>query len=353
MNRLFFSIVIGSVLFSSCSSKNNPKQQPGFAGEDISKRVIFTRDKNTKSMSVKINTTGNWSIYSSLSPDQFDFSKPLLKGTGSGVFPLSVPDSCRSYFQVVTAYGKAIMAEKQLPMSGGYNFRDLGGIRTKEGRYTKWGKLFRADELNKLSPEDLQYLASIPLYSIVDFRDQVEIQHAPDKRPVSLKNHYPYSISPGNISETVSALSDMSQLTNKDGDLVMMTLYRMLVTEPEVLDTYRRFFALLQEEENLPLLYHCTAGKDRTGIASALILFSLDVDEQTILDDYLSSNIYLEDKYNRHKMESPFFKSLFEVKSDYLKSAIEEINKEYGSVQNFLTQVLNVDTGRMKALYLY
>lgn len=350
---LFLSSIMCIILFSSCQHNKNPRQQVGFAGDDLSQSVKITRDKNTKATLIEFNTTGKWEVFTGLSSNDIDLSSPILEGAGSGKFPLKVSDTTRNYFQVVTAYGKAIMAERQLPMAGGYNFRDLGGMKTTNGKYVKWGKLFRADDLNKLTKEDLDYLSSIPLHSIVDFRDVEEAQQAPDKRPTSLKNYYPLPIAPGNLGQDIMNLPDIKNMKASEGEAIMAKMYKIIVTDSICIEQYKKLFALLVDENNLPLLYHCAAGKDRTGLATAFILSALGVDKETIMEDYIASNKYLEDKYSRHKDTSPFLKSLFEIKKQYLESAWEQIENDHGSMEIFLQNVLGVNIEKMRDLYLY
>ena len=234
-----------------------------------------------------------------------------------------------------------------LPMQGGYNFRDLGGIRTTDGRCVKWGKLFRADELSRLTDTDLEYLSSIPLSTIVDFRFSEETTASPDKIPGSVKEYYNYEIKPGNIS-----VSGLETMTTEQADSVMIDIYTLLVSDPGCVKCFRDFFTLLQNDNNAPLLFHCSAGKDRTGLATAFILTALGVDEATILEDYMLSNIYLKDKYAPIKEKMPRIAPLFEVKPDFFNTAMEIINKNHGSLENFLVKELRIDMEKMKDLYL-
>lgn len=341
-------ILTVSMLFTSCGNSEKASRA-GYSGEDISGVVQIIRDKQTKAASLTIETSGKWTLYSGTSVETIDLSKPLLEGDGSGTFTLSVPDSVRSYFQLVTDKGRAILAERHLPMTGGYNFRDLGGFKTTEGRYVKWGKIIRSDDLYHLTEADLTYLASLPLISVVDFRAESEVNLAPDKLPASTTGHYDYSISPGNLTSSM----DLSTLSSNKGDSVMMEINVLLVSDSANIKRYKDYFALLQNEKDVPLLFHCSAGKDRTGMAAALTLFALGVDEETIMNDYLSSNIYLGDKYREYIAKYPALRSLFEVKSEYIQAGIKWMKQEYGTVENYLKKVLNVDISKMKEMYLY
>ena len=166
----------------------------------VIQKVYIVRDKKTKATSLNIELEGYWELYAGTSFESIDKTTPIITGKGSGIFPLNVDKSIRFYFELVTDKGTLLLAERHLPMVGGYNFRDLGGFKTKEGRYTKWGKLFRADELSNLTEDDLKYLSSIPITSVIDFRAQSEVKRSPDKLPHTVRFTYPIAITPGNLS---------------------------------------------------------------------------------------------------------------------------------------------------------
>lgn len=351
MNKIILFFITFSLVLSSCNQSKKDTLNIGYEGENISQNASVVRDKHTKAATLDIKTNGQWTLYGGASVDDIDMNTPLLTGNGSGNFPINVPENSRYYFQLNTEKGKAILAEKHLPMEGGFNFRDLGGIRNTEGKYVKWGKIFRGDELHNLTESDLQYLSSIPLISIVDFRSPSEIEAAPDKNPSSLKENYAYSIEPGNLSDFAGM--NFNNLRAGEMDSMMMQLNIQLVTDPRYIERYREFFNLLQNENDVPLLFHCTAGKDRTGMGAALVLSSLGVDEEVIYQDYLLSNQYLEEKYGKLKSEYPNLAALFGVKREFLQAGIEQIKKDHGSVEKYLTDVLNVDLEKMKNMYLY
>lgn len=335
------------MLFTSCGNSGEAINAE-YAGEDLAGVAQILRDKQTKAASLTINVSGKWKLFSGTSVGTIDFSKPLLEGEEAGVYPLNVPDTIRSYFQLVTDKGKAILAERHLPMTGGYNFRDLGGFRTTDGRYVKWGKIIRSDDLFHLTEVDLHYLSSLPLISIVDFRAEAEIDQAPDKLPETVTGHYPYCISPGNLNSA----KDISQALHQSAH-IMADINVMLVTDSLNIKRYTDYFALLQNETNIPLLFHCSAGKDRTGMAAALTLFALGVDEEAIMADYLSSNTYLGEKYSGYITKYPELKPLFEVNPEYLQAGLQCIKNKYGTVEDFLKEELKVNIEELRKMYLY
>lgn len=242
-----------------------------------------------------------------------------------------------------------LIHEHHLPLEGCYNFRDLGGIKTIDGDRIKEGKIFRSDNLDKLTDKDLKYLCTIPLISIVDFRSSDEVKAAPDILPASVKGYYELNIAPGNLNKIQKSITS---LTPEQIDTAMMSMNKLLVTDPVNIQQYKSFFDLVQNPENTPLVFHCTAGKDRTGMGAFLFLSSLGVSEKQIFDNYLLSNNYLNDKYASYIAQYPSLKPLFGVKREWLKAGIEQIKKDYLSVENYLSYMLHVNSEQMKELYL-
>jgi len=369
--NLIYAVAALSLIIVSCSDdddKKTPTPDPDpdveeltahFSGTDVfgEGMVSITRDKTTKATTLNVDVSGEWKLYAGSTVDAIDFETPIVSGSSTGEYEVKVSDSSRSYFQFISTDGDAILSERHLPMTGGYNFRDLGGFKTKEGKFVKWGKVFRSDDLSAaLTDGDREYLSSIPLKTIVDFRWDDEKEADPDVAPASVEYVYELPLDPGNLA-SMSVMEILSSSVERL-DSIMKEVNRELVTKSESIEKYTEFFKLLQSEQYTPLMFHCSAGKDRTGMGAYLFLSSLGVDEETIIEDYLFSNECLQDKY-----ESKYGKEAFEkypqlnvltgVKREYLQTAIDEINENYGSVENYLTNALGVDLDKMKSLYLY
>ena len=309
----------------------------------------ITRNPATKTATLAVDTAGHWRVFAGKDIHSIDFSAPLA--TGDGPKNLELPLTAWACFALqAEACGKAplLLAERHLPMTGGYNFRDLGGLPGADGKHVAWGKLFRTDGLGSLTDADLAYLASIPIATIVDFRTSEEHEHSPDKIPASVKKVLRLPIAPGYMSaRATQALENYNH-----SDEFMFEMYHDLVTDPLIMAAYKRFFAAVQTEDDLPLIFHCSAGKDRTGFAAALALHSLGVDRQTILVDYESSNGYLGDKYAPYIEKYPHLRGLFSVKKSFLEEALSLTEAEYGSTDRYLETVLDVDIARMRQRFL-
>lgn len=237
--------------------------------------------------------------------------------------------------------------ERILPIEGGYNFRDLGNITTLDQRMIKPNLLIRTDEMSNLTTNDLKLLADMNVKTVVDFRTEQERKSSIDKVPTTCEKEYHLDIMAANMN----AFMEKIQSGNDDFKTMMNDFYTNLVTCKNGIFEYRKFFNILQNPRNTGVIYHCTAGKDRTGIATALILSALNVDWQTIEDDYMLSNYFLEKKYKHFINEKPQLADIFLVNVEYLQNAFETIQENYYSVEDFLTDFLHVDLDLMKAIY--
>ncbi len=229
-----------------------------------------------------------------------------------------------------------------LPIEGAYNVRDLGGYKAANNKTVKWRKTIRSGDLHLLTDTDLAYFNEIPIRTYIDFRDTDEINLSPDRTPASLTLHKFLPIGTGNII-------DMKNITPEFAETALVEANKFFVKDNQ--ETYKEFFQILMNEENTPLLFHCSAGKDRAGFGAALFLASLGVDRETIMTDYLMTNECLKEKYADIVAKMPALKPLFEVRKEYLLAAFEVIDNEYGGMESYLTNQLEVDLQRMRELY--
>jgi protein-tyrosine phosphatase len=221
----------------------------------------------------------------------------------------------------------------------------MGGYRTADGKLVKWDQVIRAGELNKLQPDDVAFFEGLGLKTIVDFRDDGEKAEAPDVPIGTVATTHYFPIEVGNLLD-VRTLARASAEQNA-GILVEGNKFFATSTQ----DQYRAFFGVLQDEANLPLLFHCSAGKDRAGFAAALFLSSLGVDRETIIADYLLSGDYVKAKYAAYVSRMPGLAPVFETRREYITAAFETIDSQYGGIEKYLTNNLGVDLNKMKKLY--
>jgi len=241
-------------------------------------------------------------------------------------------------------------AKRVVPVKGAVNFRDLGGYATSDGHHVKWNRVYRSAAINKLTDADMQLLAGRHIYDVVDFRGTEESKKAADRLLPNTK----YTLCPAGSENVGDWMKIASSLTSADS--LMMSFY----TSTQYFgDRYKPFFdELLQMPDTTALLFHCTAGKDRTGMGAALLLYALGVPKATIMQDYVATNTYraAENEQAAKAMVAYMHVServandMMAAKPQYLQATFNAIEQKYGSVDKFLTNVIGLDKAKIKAL---
>ncbi len=246
-----------------------------------------------------------------------------------------------------------------IPLQGQSNFRDLGGYTTADGRKVKPGLIFRSGELSNLTADDYRIIATLRLRTVYDLRTDGERAAAPTV----------WAAGPVQTLASSKPGSPLAGLAPKRGEpltpavarAVMMGFYRQMPTAyaPE-------FKAIFQQllDDQAPLLLHCTAGKDRSGLASALILTALGVPRAQVVADYELTNRHLDlADLQRAGVNSAFLARLppdvaqvfLAADPAYLEASFQSIEQHYGSIDAYLVQVLSigpVQKAKLRSLYL-
>lgn len=243
--------------------------------------------------------------------------------------------------------------ERVLPIEGSENIRELGGYPTIDGRTTKWQKVLRGAVLAGLTDSDKELLENYGLKTIVDFRSVQEQESQPDD---TLKGVKYFSLPVFEATEaSPQAMIEGMLKEHGDAKSIMKTLYASFVTDPHSVEIYGKFFELLlkNDEDDQVLLFHCTAGKDRTGFGTALFLAALGVSKEVIMQDYLLTNQNLEKQKAQMKkmmqgknVPESLVKNgdaFFEADPSYLEAAFAAIEQHYGDVGNFLVESMGFD----------
>lgn len=279
--------------------------------------------------------------------------------SGVAVADAPMPEPARS---VLPTY------DRLLPLEGGSNFRDLGGYFTEDGRVVRHGLLYRSGVMTGLSERDMQYLEGFGFRQVVDLRSREELELYPNhwvERTDIAYSHGDYS-----MARIVESMVD------EGGEpLPMSALYRQMpnMLQPQL----RAYFSALIDGE-APIVVNCSAGQDRTGIASALLLTSLGVPREVVVQDYLISTRYRRPAIERGSInleaaaEENLFAKLMLRYGDgekpaaaqplltdggvpYLHYAFAQIEADYGSIDAFLEQAIGVDASdleQLRAIYL-
>lgn len=254
---------------------------------------------------------------------------------------------------------------RKLPMDGAHNFRDLGGYQTKDGRRLQWGRLYRSDKLSDLTPADEQYLEKLGLRQIVDFRSVAEREEAPNRiapdSSIAIVNR-PITVEAAAV-DMIKDKIGASDTTPEEMGAFLVAANRQMVEE--FTPVYREWMHSLLDERNYPMVFHCTAGKDRTGLAAALVLYALDVPMDTIMDDYLATNHYTQDYIDKmvtiveastlFRANTEAVRALFAVDKAYLGEAFAAMDEHYGGIDNYLEAGLGIgapERARLRELLL-
>ena len=231
-------------------------------------------------------------------------------------------------------------------LEGGRNFRDVGGYRTEDGRTVEWGKLYRSGSLGALTLDGQLRLRSLGVGSIIDLRTTEErSRDMSNWLAISGQGYWAreYGLSLGDMG---SVFADRSRFTADGMRAMMSAAYKTLPREQA--PSYRVLFTRLVEGEG-PVVVNCTAGKDRTGIATALVLTALGVPYETVREDFLLSNGAPGMETLQSDLTSPLAalppeiaQPLIGVEGEYLDTAFAQIRQDYGSVDVYLRQELGV-----------
>ena len=246
------------------------------------------------------------------------------------------------------------------------NFRDLGGYRTGDGREIRRGLLLRGAAPGDMTEEEQERLCHMGIRTIVDFRSQGEREENPDPPFPDIANVHLCAMTGADGREIDYSPSMLfrTALRFKGRNKIRALMEYCYEIIPFSNKAYQKMFRLLLEEQT-PVLLHCTAGKDRTGVAAILILLALDVAEETILDDYMLTNEYrrslLEGVYDSHRLldrMSTNAHAFFTIQQGVIRSGaesmLEAIYRRYPDTDTFLEEEYGIgplEKKHLKELY--
>lgn len=300
-------------------------------------------------------------VHLGASPDAIDRSGAVAVMNGPEVTITGLAPEQRPFFELVRPGAPPrIVAERLLPLEGAHNFRDLGGYETSDGRFVRWGRLFRSDELSQLTDADVAYVARLGIRWLCDFRSDEERAESPDRLPAE---------SPPTVERLVITDGDWSaaelrrrilagEVDDLDAAELMKAANRGFATTFR--DRYTVLLDRLARPDTLPALIHCTGGKDRAGFGAAVVLLALGVPRETVMYDYLLTNHYTHARIERmlfvirfaslFRTDPERVRPLMGVDRDYLQAAFEVIDRDFGSDEAFLRDGLGLSEVERNAL---
>ncbi|WP_407940032.1 tyrosine-protein phosphatase [Micromonospora krabiensis] len=265
---------------------------------------------------------------------------------------------CGTLYAGRAGEGRAV-SEREWELVGAPNARDLGGLVGADGRRVRYGRLLRTPALGRLTDEDLPVLGKLGPSCVVDLRDRSEIEVAPadrlvgDPRQVHLPVHDPEHPVFTYVSAVLLGhdLGAYAELARQGTPAAMAGIYRWFVTGESARAGFGAAVRLAARAENLPLVYHCSAGKDRTGWLTVVLLTALGVDEAAIREEYLRNNPLTESlraviveamRRRQPELDVEAVLPVLEVRPEYLDAGYDEVRRVHGSFGAYLRDGLGL-----------
>ena len=290
---------------------------------------------------------GDVSVFVSADPDDAGVDVRAPSGPGMALIERGV--GFRPYIHVFDPdRGFVVTAERQIVLDGPRNFRDLGGYPTSRGGTTRWGRIYRSDRLDGMSGRDHDVLEMLGVDVVFDLRSSIEIETAPYYLPDGIERvHLPLS------SDQVRARPMLQRII--DGDLRSYSAGDMAAGYMRILAAFGSSFAAMVERvaTGATVVTHCTAGKDRTGLVSMLLLGLAGVNDGDLLDDYEISDRYREsglsdtyaDTIREHGLDPDDFAAMFSSPRSVMRDTLDGIRSRWGSIEGYLDQAgVSADT---------
>ncbi|UDY25254.1 tyrosine-protein phosphatase [Nocardioides sp. Kera G14] len=309
-------------------------------------------------------------VYVGSAPDTFPAQATVTDSHATGA--VTITSASRPWIKLVPSYGAPlVLTARSLDLAEDPNLRDAGGYRTVTGQWVKEGVVLRGQEMStSLSSATKAALDGLGLTTVYDFRTTAEVTSKPDYVPA------------GATRVSVNVLGDGTSVTTSnltspaDAVELMKQAEIMMVDAPSAVTSYQTLFHGIQSAAG-PSLYHCTAGKDRTGWASAALLTLLGVPADTVMKDYLLSNEYYfkttgtatlnyvwqqtHDGYLAQgateaaataaaDAAKAIYTPMMEVRAEYLQAGLDRVAQEYGTIEGYFTKGLGFTASDIAAL---
>lgn len=267
-------------------------------------------------------------------------------GAEASVTVRGLPAADRQWFRLVPDQGDPLtLADRSLHLTGAPNFRDAGGYRTSGGQWVRMGVLYRTEALSKLTDADVAKLQRLGIRTDYDLRAPGERAKAPDRIPQGTRYV---------VADVTGEDADLPPTPERAAEL-MTEGNRAYVSRDSARKAYGALFRDAADPAAYALAYHCTAGKDRTGWASAALLTALGVDRDTVMRDYLATNEYRarevqETLSHATPHDAAILKPVLEARPGYLNASFDEVGRRYGTFENYLHEGLGLDDQTLAGL---
>lgn len=304
---------------------------------------------------------GKVRIFAGTDPNGGTTGTPVAEGlTNGSVTVPGIGPVPRPYFTLVPERGlPLVVSDRGLHLSTVPNWRDIGGYRTSDGQWVAMGKIYRADQLDRVNDTDLARIADLDTAVVIDLRTNSERTREPDRLPPNARGLVLDVAADSSGSLGGDMREAMAAIASGKGAEMLTAANRDFVSLPSAQKAYAAMLRELLNEDKGAVVYHCTAGKDRTGWATAVILSLLGVPRETITADYLLSNAYLKEKNAAtaamfKKSGAPFdvfyLEPVMTVRPEYLQAAFDEVERKYGSMDAYIRQGLGLTDAEIAGL---
>lgn len=246
------------------------------------------------------------------------------------------------------------MQQRVLPLEAGHNFRDLGGYVAEGGMRVRKGLVYRSGTLAHITANDQALLAAMDIKIVCDFRANDERARKPSQWHVESATEFWCRDHPDSVGNLFSSLANPAA-SAQDALNVMCGVYETLAFEQA--ESYREVFLRLADGQ-VPLVFHCSAGKDRTGVAAALLLTHLGVDRETIVADYLISDSFFEQcrKFvtaddmgvSLRAVDAQVWEPLLRAERAYLETMFATVEEKMGSIGHYLRHTLGLSEATLQ-----
>ena len=276
-----------------------------------------------------------------VSPDEASGEVVEPDGPGYARVP-DVDRSVRHYVHFVGDGWSRVTAERLVPLEGALNFRDLGGYVAADGRRVRWGRVFRSDKLSDLTDADQDYLVGMGIRLVCDYRSERERRADPSRLPDHVERHHePIA------DETAEQREPIERILS--GEVRHFPVEQMAEGYVAMLGRFASAFgsviALMADGDRHPMVFHCTAGKDRTGVTAALVLATLAVSDADIVHDYTLTTLYrsnrrlaeLRPRLERAGVCVDDVLAFFTAQPPVMESTLEAVRERWGSPAGYLT----------------
>lgn len=298
---------------------------------------------------------GQVKVYASTCPEMILEDTPIaMADIADERMAIVPPDPSMRYYYLMVFNDKyrVRVATRNINVPGMQNFRDLGGYKSSEtSKNIRWGKLYRSAQIDSIDHCSFRELKNIGIRTIIDLRCEEELNNYPKLQDGFHVVHIP--IATGNMDELL--------LSIQRGKIKCDTIYRTVEQmNRELISNYQKefkqIFETLLDCSNYPIIIHCSSGKGRTGVASALILAALGVNEDVIMEDYRLSNDYFnipnasKYAYQLPSNSQEAITTIFSAREDFLNAAKEQAERMYGDMPTYLEKAIGLNEEKIKKL---